>query len=232
MKRELQTALDKEQMCKIASLQLRLRDTRQELVNRPPVPGPAYQGTLAEYAKELSDLETAMEETAHDLAQSRRQRDAVLEINETLVNDVGIVNDTVVLHYKKHMDDKDFLPRYPEGVVWLREIPQDQPNLCEHLDVWKTRPSPNVKSPFEEFRDNIQRMLTEDGLFSEEENGDWVAWMKEQDKCAADYADESPWLFPKAVRIEEADLVMNTEDQVSNAIQLSAYFASSVNTRT
>ena len=193
---------EREKMVLITSLQQTLRETRQELMNCPPNPGIGYIGTPEEYQQGLIGLEERMEQTAQALSNARAQGDVVLECNEALAQEIGMTDKTIVLHYKKNMDDQMFLPSYPEGVVWLTGVPQGVPELCEHLESWKSRPAPNVKSPFEEFHDNIRAMLNVDGTFSEVEKADWVACIHEQAKCA----------FPKASLIEDADGIANTEE--------------------
>ena len=69
----------------------------------------------------------------------------------------------VVLHYKREMDDNEFLPLYAEGVKWLVEEPTEPPLIAEHNKSWKATTvkanGSEGKSPFESLRDDIRYMM-------------------------------------------------------------------------
>lgn len=202
------------QNLQVLDLQETLRITRAELVARPKDPPSDYQESEEEYQAELEALEAKMTTIAENLQRAKEPREVELPYNIELQNAINISEGTVVIHYKKEMDEEKYLPLHPEGVKWYIRKPFGEAALCPHLDSWKTRPSDNVKSPFEELRDNLISMMDDENVFTREEKEDWEGWIGEQDKCAEDYRDESIWGLPKCIPLEDLEIVLNQQPQV------------------
>lgn len=213
-KRALERTLEQETQRETASLQRKLKEIRQGLVDRTATPPSDTGGTGDGYVAETAALQDDLDATAEALAFCRSPKQAELMHNAELVEKLSMVDNTVVMHYKKNMDDSVFLPLYPEGVVWLNQVPEGEPPLCEHLSSWQLPPAPNVKSPCSELHDNIVLMIRHD-VFTDIEKQDWENWIVDQQKCAGDYAEETPWQFPTAIQIEDVQpAIHDAADQV------------------
>ena len=94
-----------------------LRHTRQQLVDTPADPPTSFTGTGEEYQAVLDALEEKMHAAAAALERVKHQPLPDVPTNIPLALQLEMSDESVVIHYKKHMDDRHMLPTYPEGVV-------------------------------------------------------------------------------------------------------------------
>ena len=203
-----------------AKLSAEIKALRMQLVELPKDRPSTFDGDEKAYDKYKMSLDKKMDEATERLHQLINMPDegsevqSNIELREVREAQLREGKDPIIFHYKAEMDDPRFLPLYPEGVQYWLQYPDGEPSICDHLKSWKEVSGDKKKSECDLLIENILLFLGDpkSGL-TDVERAEWHLWIREQEKVAADYINETPWTFPSCVGFHEIEIEYSRNPQ-------------------
>ena len=212
----------------VVSLTEQMRTARAIFVAMPKNAPENYNGTEDEYQQMLTATEEKIVLLHDKLVSVQQEVEIELPINQDLVDKLEMKDSDVVMHYKRNMDDKKYIPEYCEGVKWLLRAPIEEADLpparCDYNKKWSSAEgSTTGRSECQEVFNTLKTIFERDthGVV-------WEEWKEEQFQELDTYLeDESPWTLPKCRRTSELAMHYSVQPQDTEEILTHAGFTAS-----
>ena len=208
---------------------------RSTFVDMPKDRPEDFVGSEEEYRVKLQELEDEIMEVHGQLVNAQREVEVELPINQELLDTLQLKDTDVVMHYKRNMDDKKYLPAYCEGVKWLLQAHFGDgfalPARCDYSRKWSSAEgSTTGKSECQEVFNTLKTIFARDihGVISQAEREEWEEWMLRQEVDGDSFLeDESPWILPKCRPSEDMAVVYSHQPQDMSEVLTHAGFSAS-----
>ena len=233
---QLQKDHDKMQADKIASLQERLRGLRTVLIETTPDEAPAYFNASPEEWREVyANAAGEVDEVFKLLEAAKETVAVVVPSRQDIVDALDLKENDVVMHYKRNMDDKQFIPDYCEGVKWLLSVPLEKPELCDFDSRWiSADEARGGRSELDDICTTLRVLFEKDvhEMVSMEERAEWRDWIDEQrdPNCTPQhYANggEGAWTLPKCRNsIDSVVMLVEQTEDTSEVLTHAGFTAS------
>ena len=186
-------------------MQEQLRALRTLLIETTPTEVPAaFGGSPEEWREEYARAESEVDVVFKLLEAAKETVAVVVPSRQDIIDALDLKDDDVVMHYKRNMDDKQFIPDYCEGVKWFLSVPLENPELCEFDSRWTSADEARGgRSELDDICTTLRILFEKDvhEMVSIEERSEWREWIDEQrdPRCTPQkYAigGEGKWTLP------------------------------------